>query len=82
MSIPHKLFLAFGFLILFAVLQGGFSVMNSQNLGALTVRTFDQSYMSINFARSAQTRFFNAQRLLSAALLANPAEGKAKVIEI
>jgi hypothetical protein len=57
MSIRIKLYFGFGLLILLAVFQGGFSVIEQKVTGQLVADTYDKSLMTINFARSAQTNF-------------------------
>ncbi len=68
MSISRKLLLGFGILIVIAILQGGYAVKNSHDLGLLTKSMYDRSYMSMNFVRSAQSNFRSAQIVAAAGL--------------
>lgn len=73
MTIPKKLYLAFGALILLAVLQGTLAVRTISASGGLVATTYDKSLMVINFARSAQSKFLSAEILLEQARKAGPA---------
>ena len=81
MSIRIKLYLGFGFLILLAVLQGGFSVIGSKDIGQLVADTYNKSLMTINFARSAQSNFLLADRMLAPALRGTPNAHEAVKLE-
>ena len=72
MTIPKKLYLAFGVLILLAVLQGTLAVRTISASGDLVATTYDKSLMVINFARAAQSRFLHAEILLDKARKAGP----------
>ena len=50
MTIPKKLYLAFGVLILLTVLQGTLAVRTISASGGLVATTYDKSLMVINFA--------------------------------
>ena len=81
MSIRAKLYLGFGVLILLAILQGVFSVIESRVIGQLVADTYNKSLMTINFARSAQSHFLIADRMLAPALRGTPNAHKAVDLE-
>jgi len=81
MSIQKKIFLAFGVLILLSLIQGGLAVKSSKDLGHLTEESFNESFMSINFVRSAQSNFLTADRIVSAALQLDPSSDRLAFIE-
>jgi methyl-accepting chemotaxis protein len=64
MTIPKKLYLAFGLLIILAVVQGTLAISTITASGELVATTYDKSLMVINFARSAQANFIAAELLL------------------
>ena len=81
MSIRIKLYLGFGVLILLVVLQGGLAVKESTSIGQLVADTYNKSLMSINFARSAQSNFLLADRMLAPALQGTPNAHRAVTLE-
>ena len=57
MTIRGRILVAFLVMSMIAVALGSFATMGIRNAGALVDKTYDQSLMSINYARAAATDF-------------------------
>lgn len=62
MKLLSKLGLAFSIIVLFAVIMGVYSVITVTNLAHLSTQMYNNQFVSISFARAAQTSFFLLER--------------------
>ena len=81
MSIRMKLLAGFLLVVLMAVGQGLYAISSMNSAGGIVVRMYDEPLMAISFARSAQTRFSEASRLMNNAISLSQNLGSAEEVE-
>ena len=78
-TIRGRIFLAFLMLSGITAMLGGYAAQGIMTTGALVDKTYDQSLMSINYARAAATDLAALQATVSRARLAGDAEERRKL---
>ncbi len=76
-TIRGRILVAFLIMSAITATLGGYSVLNMQNAGALVRKTFDESLMSINYARAAATDFATMRAVFARRWIADDAAMRA-----
>jgi len=77
MSIRSKLFLAFSIVLALAAGVAAYGIRAISNADALVVRLYDQPFMAVSYARSAQVKFAYARAAMERRFLLHGAEREA-----